>query len=43
VNGEEDTLNIPDVGQFAAKLSNVESAVIADTDHLCNLQALAGT
>lgn len=39
VNGEEDTLNIPNAEQFAAELSNVESDVIADAGHLCNLQA----
>lgn len=41
VNGEEDTLNVPNAKQFAAELSNVESAVIADAGHLCNLQAPA--
>jgi pimeloyl-ACP methyl ester carboxylesterase len=39
VNGEEDTLNVPNAKQFAAELSNVESEVIADAGHLCNLQA----
>ncbi|QCC49540.1 alpha/beta fold hydrolase [Halobellus limi] len=39
VNGEEDTLNVPNAEQFSSELSNVESAVIADVGHLCNLQA----
>lgn len=39
VNGETDSLNVPNAEQLAAELPNIEAVVIDDVGHLCNLQA----
>lgn len=39
VNGETDSLNVPDAERLAASLTGVETTVIEDAGHLCNLQA----
>lgn len=39
VNGEGDSLNVPNAERLAIAKPNVESVVIDDVGHLCNLQA----